>query len=329
MEKKNPKISVIVPVYNVEQYLCRCIDSILAQSFPDFELLLIDDGSKDRSGEICDEYAQKNERVRVFHKENGGVSSARNLGLDNAKGEWISFVDADDWVEEDYLSNMILSIRDDIDIIVGGFFPSGNEFPTKIMEDKRYSHLDMNFFLSKYLGDMEIGTPWAILFRSKVIVCNKLRFDEKIHFNEDSLFNQNFLFLMKGDLKTIPNNNYNWTTCSDFGNKYGIGINEYVYTWNKLYGAYGKLRRKYKFNNYQYIKSVFCAHTIRLILGGNKLRISLKNYENFKEEVKKMQDVSCLRYDVSSIKILFVLYLIKKRNYKLLYVFLKLLCLIS
>ena len=71
MEKKNPKISVIVPVYNVEQYLCRCVDSILAQTFPDFELLLIDDGSKDRSGEICDEYAQKDDRVRVFHKENG------------------------------------------------------------------------------------------------------------------------------------------------------------------------------------------------------------------------------------------------------------------
>ena len=75
----NPKISVIVPVYNVEKYLRRCIDSILAQAFTDFELLLIDDGSKDKSGEICDEYAVKDKRVRVFHKENGGVSSARNL----------------------------------------------------------------------------------------------------------------------------------------------------------------------------------------------------------------------------------------------------------
>lgn len=94
----NPAISMIVPVYNTELYLHRCIDSILSQTFTDFELLLIDDGSTDRSGEICDEYAGKDKRVRVFHKENGGVSSARNLGLDEARGEWIAFVDSDDWV---------------------------------------------------------------------------------------------------------------------------------------------------------------------------------------------------------------------------------------
>ena len=92
----NPKISVIVPVYNVEMFLRRCIDSILAQTFTDFELLLIDDGSKDKSGEICDEYATKDVRIRVFHKQNGGVSSARNVGLNHAIGEYICFCDADD-----------------------------------------------------------------------------------------------------------------------------------------------------------------------------------------------------------------------------------------
>lgn len=106
----NPKISVIVPVYNTEKYLHRCIDSILAQTFTDFELLLIDDGSKDNSGTICDEYAAKDSRVRVFHKENGGVSSARNLGLDNAKGEWISFVDSDDYTDSYFLENFELYI---------------------------------------------------------------------------------------------------------------------------------------------------------------------------------------------------------------------------
>ena len=96
---ENPKISIIVPVYNAERYLHRCIDSILAQTFRDFELLLIDDGSKDNSGYICDEYAEKDERVKVWHKENGGVSSARNVGLDNARGEWVTFADSDDWLE--------------------------------------------------------------------------------------------------------------------------------------------------------------------------------------------------------------------------------------
>ena len=88
-----------MPVYNTEKYLRRCVDSILAQTFTDFELLLINDGSTDSSGAICDEYTQKDSRVRVFHKENGGVSSARNIGLDNAKGEYIAFVDSDDYID--------------------------------------------------------------------------------------------------------------------------------------------------------------------------------------------------------------------------------------
>ena len=89
MNETTPKISVIVPVYKAEAYLHRCVDSLLAQTFTDFEVLLVDDGSPDRSGEICDEYARKDRRVRVFHKENGGVSSARNMGLDNARGEYV------------------------------------------------------------------------------------------------------------------------------------------------------------------------------------------------------------------------------------------------
>ena len=93
-----PKVSVIVPVYKAEKYLRKCVDSILAQTFRDFEVLLVDDGSPDKSGEICEEYAKKDPRVRVFHKENGGVSSARNKGIDEARGEWITFVDADDWL---------------------------------------------------------------------------------------------------------------------------------------------------------------------------------------------------------------------------------------
>ena len=99
-----PAVSVIVPVYNVEKYLRRCIDSILAQTFTDFELILVDDGSPDNCGAICDEYAARDARVRVIHKENGGVSSARNAGLDAATGEYVAFVDGDDYCEPSFLS---------------------------------------------------------------------------------------------------------------------------------------------------------------------------------------------------------------------------------
>ena len=109
------QISIIVPVYNSEKYLDACIDSILSQSFRDFELILVDDGSKDSSAQICDEYASQDTRVRVIHKANGGVSAARNDGLDIAKGEYITFIDSDDWVEREYLET--LSNYRDYDIV--------------------------------------------------------------------------------------------------------------------------------------------------------------------------------------------------------------------
>ena len=104
-----PKVSIIVPVYNTEKYLSQCVESILSQTFIDFELLLIDDGSKDDSGKICDEYAAKDNRIRVFHIANSGVSTARNMGLDNAKGKYIAFLDADDyWYDSTAIERLLV-----------------------------------------------------------------------------------------------------------------------------------------------------------------------------------------------------------------------------
>ena len=101
-----PVISIIVAVYKAESCLRRCVDSLLAQTFQDYEILLVDDGSPDRSGEICDEYARKDNRVRVFHKENGGVASARQCGMNNARGEYVIHADPDDWVEPNMLEEL-------------------------------------------------------------------------------------------------------------------------------------------------------------------------------------------------------------------------------
>ena len=116
-----PEISVIVPVYKVEEYLPQCVDSILVQTFTNFELLLVDDGSPDRCGEICEEYAGKDTRIRVFHQQNSGVSAARNIGLQHAKGTYIVFVDSDDWVSTDYLLHLYKSLPDTgIGLVMGG-----------------------------------------------------------------------------------------------------------------------------------------------------------------------------------------------------------------
>ena len=113
-------LSVIVPVYNVEAYLPRCVDSILAQSYSNLEVILVDDGAKDASGAICDAYAAKDPRVKVIHKENGGLSSARNAGLDIALGEYIAFVDSDDWIEPDAYQHLLeVMERYDVRLVCG------------------------------------------------------------------------------------------------------------------------------------------------------------------------------------------------------------------
>lgn len=123
MNETTPKISVIVPVYKAENYLHRCVDSLLAQTFQDFEILLIDDGSPDRSDEICDEYARKDKRVRVFHKENGGVSSARQCGMDNAVGEYTIHADPDDWVEPNMVEELYKKAKEeDADMVICDYY---------------------------------------------------------------------------------------------------------------------------------------------------------------------------------------------------------------
>lgn len=113
-----PKLSVIVPVYNVEQYIHKCVDSILSQTYADFELILVNDCSPDNCGKICDEYASKDNRVKVIHKQNGGVSEARNIGLDAVTGEYISFIDPDDWIDKDmYEQTLGYMANNDLDIV--------------------------------------------------------------------------------------------------------------------------------------------------------------------------------------------------------------------
>ena len=180
-----PKISVIVPVYNVEKYLHRCIDSILTQTFTDFELLLIDDGSKDNSGKICDEYAEKDKRIRVFHKENGGVSSARNLGLDNAGGEWICFADSDDWVKNNWLEIFSKSFNHG-DLIISGYYEVKNN--TIIREKGVFNQPSLLSTVSILEKKNIFGYLWCKCFKRSIINKYQIRFGLKYRIWEDVEF---------------------------------------------------------------------------------------------------------------------------------------------
>ena len=129
-----PTISVIVPVYKVEKYIHRCVDSILAQTFTDFELILVDDGSPDNCGAICDEYAARDSRIHVIHQENGGLSAARNAGIDwsfaNSDSQWLTFIDSDDWVHPEYLERLLDAVvTNNVSISICGFVETEGEVP--------------------------------------------------------------------------------------------------------------------------------------------------------------------------------------------------------
>ena len=178
-------ISVLVPVYNTNQYLPRCIDSILGQSFTDFELLLIDDGSTDGSAKICDAYAEKDSRIRVLHKENGSVSSARNLGLNEAKGEWVVFVDSDDWISDNCIKLLTEPLRNkEFDIVVGDYRIIG-EFPYNLelsLPEGAYHETGITHTFCN--GGIYIMS-WNKLYRKEFLLKNQLAFEEgKVHEDE-------------------------------------------------------------------------------------------------------------------------------------------------
>lgn len=185
------KISIIVPVYNAENYLHRCIDSILAQTYTDFELLLINDGSKDNSGAICDEYVAKDSRVRVFHKENSGVSATRNLGLKEAQGEYIIFLDSDDWLAQNTIEVLLNTQKKyNANCVVYGFnqtsgniwAPQSDKIYEKIVELKK----DFVYQLNTELLSSSVNK----LYKKGLIV--KL-FPENMAFGEDLLFSLDYL----------------------------------------------------------------------------------------------------------------------------------------
>lgn len=185
-------ISVIVPVYNVEKYLPRCIESILRQTYQNFELLLIDDGSPDRAGKICDSYAKKDARIRVVHKENAGVSSARNKGLDLAKGEYIAFIDSDDWVREDYLEKLLAPmLKYDVQMVVGGTELRDIDFKKTYMPAQQLDlqtpdeDVAWEFFIEK--PTLSRG-PCFKLYVKSIIEKYHIRFNETITWGEDTIF---------------------------------------------------------------------------------------------------------------------------------------------
>ncbi len=167
----NELISVIVPVYQVEEFLARCVDSLLRQTYRNIEVILVDDGSPDRCGEICDQYARRDPRIRVIHKDNGGLSDARNAGIGSAKGDFISFVDSDDWVHDEYIERLYRLLKSrDADIAICDFIrTSAENINTDLSEEViyEYSNIDaLQQYIDKFHVQMVVA--WGKLYKKRL-----------------------------------------------------------------------------------------------------------------------------------------------------------------
>ena len=292
------KITIIVPIYKVETYLRRCVDSILAQTFKDFECILVDDGSPDGCGEICDEYAKKDKRVQVIHKENGGVSDARNVGIDAAKGEYLYFVDADDYLDDCLLETVVkLLDGNNYEMVCFNFRMINVEGKTiymsnfpgmehRISSESEY----LDFICDKF--EFYIGwSPCTRVFKADIIKQHGLYFvDRKEIFAEDLLFVLEYL-LYVNKIKVVRNVMYNyamWEGSYTVNNK-ETRINEFV-------NLCAEFRRYLRIINKKMLLKKF--HVLFYIIMDN--RVSKSKFDEILKDMIKIDNKVFLRRNMVS-----------------------------
>ena len=192
-----PTVSIIVPVYNAEKFLNRCVDSILGQEYRDFELILVDDGSRDMSGSICDAYAKTDERVVVIHKENSGVSDTRNQGIERAKGTYLQFVDSDDWLTPDATKLMVRAAEEHgCDMVISDFYRVVGDMVSRkgdIESDCVIDREEFASFMMENPADYYYGVLWNKLYRRDLVNRFGIRMDAEISWCEDFMFNLEYI----------------------------------------------------------------------------------------------------------------------------------------
>lgn len=287
------KVSVIVPVYNVELYIDKCIDSIVNQSYKNIEIILVDDGSKDSSGKICDKYQNKDERIRVFHKVNGGLSSARNYGIKKATGDWYVFVDSDDWIDK-YMIQKLLMFADKMSVEIvccGKVLVDLNGTAQKI-------HTLENFCLSPEkiiplaVFDKEVGvSAWGKIYKKQLF--EDIRFPEgEIHEDVAIMYR---LFMKCKKIGVINKalyfyrNNPEGISKQDYNEKYDIVLKHDLEN-EKIIGSISKELKE--------IMSVAVANScvdmlIKIIKTPNGTKIYNKQYEQYKKNLKERIRLYC------------------------------------
>lgn len=243
-------VSIVVPVYNAQKYLQPCIESIISQSYPNIEILLVDDGSNDDSGMLCDQYAEKDYRIKVFHLHNGGVSAARNYGIIHAAGEYLAFVDSDDVLIPTFIGNAVDNMRkSSADMVIGAFQILSNDEAQSTVDYLR--DFSDSCIVTEYLKKMLQfhteafwGSNWAKLYRKDIIEKNRLQFETEVQLAEDFRFNISYLhYVKKISILHTPCYLYRVDTENSLSKK-TRNVNQY---WNEYYVLFTRYKQLYEY----------------------------------------------------------------------------------
>ena len=286
-----PEISVVIPIYNVEPYLNRCVDSIINQTYSNFQLILVDDGSPDNCGKICDEYAKKDSRIHVIHRENGGLSAARNNGIDwvfdNSFTKWITFIDSDDWVTPNYLEKLIQTAKDfKVDIVIGN---SQHVHDGESEKDSGYGCINEFFPEELWVKNKDLSVvAWGKLYKTKLF--EKIKYPEgKIH--EDEFTTYQLLFSQK---KVAVNSAkiyvYFFSSSSIMRSEWTPKKLDSLEAFQEqlLFFKKNKYRQAYKESKKQYMFSI--THNL------NEIEKSKNKKQNYKLMKKRIQKYLYSRY---------------------------------
>lgn len=206
------RVSVIVPVYNVKEVLKKCVDSILNQTYKNIEIILINDGSSDNSGKICDEYEIKYKGIKVFHQKNSGVSAARNVGIEAATGDYIQFVDSDDYIEPNMIEKLVQAMNDNVHLVICGYrciCINGTNKEIIASIKGTFNKDQFTFFFGKLFSEGLINSPCNKLYRKRMLKIYNIIFDDNLNMGEDLLFNIKYFKICNG-ITIIDDSLYNY-----------------------------------------------------------------------------------------------------------------------
>ncbi len=312
-------ISAIVPIYKSEKYIARCIESVLNQTYKNFELILVDDGSPDASGTICDKYAKEDARIKVIHKENGGVSSARNIGIDVSTGEYITFIDSDDYVTSGFFQYALEKIvESDADLFVSGVlreYPDGSKKEIATSAEKIYTTKALlEAWNIEYPPTYLLG-PCCKLYNAKAIKDYKIRFDLSMNYAEDIYFN---LFVLKNMEKILLSEKIFYCYTSDNPNSLTSKTTDGIIKTNgKVFGLQIELMKELNCSKKSINVFMGGYYYINWLAGLHGCFCNANDYT----KTEKMATVKKVASDpyVRKIKMKYI----KKKSHKIIYVFLK------